>query len=104
MRPIFSETTLAVVREALVPSLRRRVPDDELSATLVLLKSDGAHPLRKLADLYGVHHVTLRRWLKDAGKQPVCKGGDSGREEKFLLSDARSVLAEKGMAPKEVSE
>jgi hypothetical protein len=100
MRPIFSETTLAVVREALVPSLRRRVPDDELSANLALLKRDGAHPLRKLANLYNVHHVTLRRWLKAAGKEPVCKGGDSGREEQFLLSDAQEVLAEKGVAPK----
>ena len=100
MRPIFAEHTLAVIREALVPSLRRRVRDDELSATLALLKSDGAHPLRKLAQLYGVHHVTLRRWLKDAGKQPVCKGGDSGREEKFMLSDVQELLAEKGMAPK----
>lgn len=100
MRPIFAEHTLAVIREALVPSLRRRVRDDELSATLALLKSDGAHPLRKLAQLYGVHHVTLRRWLKDAGKYPVCKGGDSGREEKFMLSDVQELLAEKGMAPK----
>jgi len=101
MRPIFSETTLAVVREALVPSLRRRVPDKELAANLALLKRDGAHPLRKLAALYGVHHVTLRRWLKSAGKEPICKGGGSGREELFLLSDVQTVLVEKGMAPRE---
>lgn len=100
MRPIFSETTLAVVREAIVPAIRRRVPDKELAAVLALLKRDSAQPLRKLAELYGVHHVTLRRWLKDAGKQPVCKGGDSGREEKFMLSDVQEVLAEKGMVPK----
>jgi len=100
MRPIFSDSTLAVVREAIAPAVRRRVPNEELAPVLALLKRDGAQPLRKLASLYNVHHVTLRRWLKDAGKQPVCKGGDSGREEQFLLSDAQEVLAEKGVAPK----
>jgi len=100
MRRYFPDYKLAAVRELIVPELKRRVPDEELSAALAVLIRDGAKPLRKLAGLYGVHHVTLRRWLKDAGKQPVCKGGGSGREELFLLSDAQEVMAEKGMAPK----
>ena len=75
------------------------MPDEELSAALAVLIRDGAKPLRTLADIYRVHHVTLRRWLKAAGKEPICKGGGSGREELFLLSDAQEVLSKKGMVP-----
>jgi transposase-like protein len=98
---MFADHTLAVIREALVPSLRRRVPDDELAPVLALLKRDGARPLRELAALHNMHPVTLRRWLKAAGKLPQGLGGGSGREEMYLLSDAQEVVEERKGARKQ---
>ena len=87
----FPDYKLGAIRELIVPELKRRVPDSELSAALAVLIKDGAKPLRTLADIYSVHHVTLRRWLKAAGKQPQGMGGRTNREEMFLLSDAQEV-------------
>ena len=91
----FPEYKINAIRELIVPELKRRVPDEELSAALATLIRDGAKPLRTLADIYSVHPVTLRRWLKAAGKKPRGVGGKTNREEMFLLSDAQEVVESK---------
>lgn len=93
MKKYFADYKLAAIRELIVPELKRRVPDEELSAALAVLIRDSAKPLRTLAGIYRIHHVTLRRKLRAAGKQPVGVGGKTGREELFLLSDAEEVLS-----------
>lgn len=91
----FPEYKLAAIRELIVPEIRRRVPSGEIAACLAPLLKGGAKPLRTIAEIYKMHHVTLRRRLRAAGIEPVGTGGKSGREELFDLDDAQAVLEAK---------